>query len=342
MATCTPGTERIAAGEIIEAYERVNNVATARGKAVFDCPAAEMDHNSLKCADNLYKLYKTFTAGSRKADLADIASRVITIDFNQKSSIPPRIMVSASKRGRHAYTRFDVAEQVTNSLVATGKYIAGDSLSHDIAIRLDIDGDVCGVYTQLTSSRMRFRGDALRSVPGGIRPPLAHCLVRLSEPRNDDIFYDPFCGAGTIPFERSAYKSKQIFASDIDPDIISIARQNLSNAAIIFQSDATNTKMKPHSVSKVVTNMPWGKQVAVENINALYRGFLCELKRILTPNGKAVVLTDQTSTIEALCEEMELNCSRAAELSLHGSHPVIFMITVKASPNECLYGKRSE
>jgi len=330
MAACAPGTEHIVAGEIKEAYKRVNNASITRGKVVFDCPEAEMDHNGLKCADNLYKLYKTFAVGSHKADLADIGERVREINYKLQDTsyknVKPRILVSASRRGRHAYSRFDAAAQVTNSLVATGRYIAGDSLNHDIAIRLDIDGDSCGVYTQLTSPRMRFRGDAIRSVPGGIRPPLAHCLVRLSEPHGDDIFYDPFCGAGTIPFERSAYKSKKIFASDIDSEIIQIAKQNTGNAAIVFQADAANTKMKPHSVSKIVTNMPWGKQVAVKNISVLYRGFLFELKRILSPNGKAVVLTDQVSTIEALCEKMELNCSRAAELSLHGSHPVIFII----------------
>ena len=148
MATCTPGTEHIVVGEITEAYERVNNAAIARGKVVFDCQSAVMDHNGLKCADNLYKLYKTFTVGNHKTDLADIGSLVCAIDFNSQGNASPRILVSASRRGRHTYSRFDVAEQVTNSLIATGKYIAGDSLDHDIAIRLDIDEDNCSVYKQ--------------------------------------------------------------------------------------------------------------------------------------------------------------------------------------------------
>jgi 23S rRNA G2445 N2-methylase RlmL len=327
MATCAPGAELIVAGEIRAVYERVNNVAIARGKVIFDCPAVEMDLNGIKCADNLYKMYKSFHAGNHKAGLMDIGARVRGIDFNVKSSVPPRVVVSASRRGKHAYSRFDAAELVKGSLVATKRFIAGDHLNHDIAIRLDIDGDSCSVYRQLTSPQMRFRGDSFRSVPGGIRPSLAHCLVRLSEPQSDDIFYDPFCGAGTIPFERSAYKSKKIFASDIDHDILEIARRNIGSAAIVFQANAVRTKMKDRGVDKVVANMPWGKQIKVHDISALYRGFLCELKRMLSPRGKAVILTDQVSAIETLCAEMELTCSHAAELSLHGSHPVIFIIT---------------
>ena len=73
--------------------------------------------------------------------------------------------------------------------------------------------------------------------------------------------------------------------------------------------------------------MPWGKQIKVDNIYELYSEFLKELKRILNPEGKAIILTDQITVIEKLCGEHNLICSRITELSLHGLHPVIFKIT---------------
>ncbi|MCL2518718.1 MAG: RNA methyltransferase [Oscillospiraceae bacterium] len=312
MATCVPGMESVLADEIRNA----NNITISRGKVTFDCECPEM----LKCADNLYKLYRLFPIGPHKTDLENIGKFLRDLDF----SVSGRIIVSASRTGKHTYSRFDVAQQIETALVSTGKFTIGDNLNHDLAIRVDVSGATCAVYKQLTSAQMRFRSDDFQSAPGGIRPSVAHCLVRLSEPKNDDVFYDPFCGAGTIPFERAAYKSKKIYASDYDESVLETARLNLGSSAIVFSADATKTKMKNHSVNKIVTNMPWGKQIKLDD--GLYYNFILELKRILTPDGKAIILTDQVSAIEKLCGEQNLNCSRITELSLHGLHPVVFLI----------------
>ena len=332
MATCVPGMEFVAADEIKEVIKNINNLSVTRGKVIFDRYQLA-DFNNLKCIDNLYKLYRTFFVGSRKADLLEIGRYLKDIDFDMSGKAPSRIIVSAGRSGKHTYSRYDISNQVENILVSTGNFIIGDNLNHDLAVRVDIIDNSCVIYKQLTHSEMRFRGDNFNTAQGGIRPPLAHCLVRLSQPKNDDIFYDPFCGAGTIPFERLNYKSKKIFASDYNNDVLEIARRNLSKSVIVFCADAVKSNMKDNSVDKIVTNMPWGKQIAVENIDILYLDFLKEVKRILTVNGKAVILTDQTVITENLCNELELNCSRITELSLHGLHPVVFMISKHGEVN---------
>jgi len=219
-----------------------------------------------------------------------------------------------------------VEKYVEGGLISTGRYAKGDNKNHDMAVRIDIIEGSCAVYKQISPSQMRFRGN-FYSAPGGIRPPVAHCLVRLSQPKSSDVFYDPFCGAGTIAFERSYYKSKKIYASDYDNNAVETARMNLKQHAVVFSIDATKSKMKGHSVNIVITNMPWGRQVSVGNIYELYLGFVNELKRILTLDGKAIILTDRASIIEGICTETGLNCSRLAELSLHGLHPIVFALT---------------
>ena len=330
MATCVPGMEFVAADEIKEALKDINNIVATRGKVTFDCVSTDMDYSNLKCIDNIYKLFRIFTVGNHKADLSEIGKYVKDIDFQMDIEFPIRIIVSASRSGKHTYSRYDIAKQVEDSLTLNeGKYIIGDNLNHDLAVRVDVIENKCSIYKQLTHSQMRFRGNNFNSTQGSIRPPIAHCLVRISQPKNDDVFYDPFCGAGTIPFERSFYKSKKIFASDYNNAVLEIARTNLNQSVIVFSADAAKSKMKDNSVNKIVTNMPWGKQVKVENIEKLYLDFLKEVKRTLTVNGKAVILTDQVMIIENLCNALELNCSRITELSLHGLHPVVFMISKK-------------
>jgi len=329
MATCVPGIEFVATDEIKEVLKSANNISAERGKVTFDCLCllTDTDYNNLKCVDNLYKLFRIFSVGTHKTDLFEIGKYGKDIDFEMGEKSPISIVVSASRSGKHTYSRYDAAKQVEDSLISTGKFIMGDNINHDLAVRVDIIDGACAIYKQLTLSQMRFRGNAFHSVQGGIRPPLAHCLVRLSQPKNDDVFYDPFCGAGTIPFERSFYKSKKIFASDYNNDVVETAKTNLGQFVAVFSADATKSNMKDNSVSKIVTNMPWGKQIQVENIYKLYLDFLKEVKRILTADGKAVILTDQTAIIENLCNEVGLNHIRVAELSLHGLHPAVFMIS---------------
>jgi 23S rRNA G2445 N2-methylase RlmL len=326
MATCVPGFEFAVAEEIVNVLISVNNLEKKRGKVIFDCAEMPKDYNRLRCIDNLYKLHRIFNVGSHKADLAEIGTNVSDTEFGLDFGMPPRVIVSASRSGKHSYSRYDVSAQVESSLVSSGKYLLGESKEHDAAIRVDIDDDVCVVYRQLTASRLRFRGE-FNSVPGGIRPPLAHCLVRLSGPKSGDVFYDPFCGAGTIAFERAYYGSKKIFASDVNDDVVEIAKANLGQSAIVFAADAAKTKMKDNSVDAVVTNMPWGRQINVDDIGGLYRDFFIELKRILAPSGKAILLTDKDALIESISNETGFKCDRVTRLSLHGLNPSVFLIT---------------
>ncbi|MPN35046.1 hypothetical protein SDC9_182540 [bioreactor metagenome] len=132
------------------------------------------------------------------------------------------------------------------------------SKDHNLAIRVDVENGQCIVAQQRTSPQFRFRG-FLNSVKGSIRPSIAHCLIRISKPFNYEIFYDPFCGAGTIVLERGFYPSKKLFASDISAEVLKVSKSNLDNDIILFQSDATCTKLKRESIDTVVTNPPWGK-----------------------------------------------------------------------------------
>ena len=325
MAVCVPGMEPVAADEIGEAFIKANNVRTERGKVYFDFTGPGMDPGGLKCSDNVYRLYRRFCVCGHKSDLPAIAEAAAGIGFETDGGNRGRVIVSASVRGRHTYSRFEAAEWVAESLAASGRFIRGKKDGYDLAVRIDIADGICEISEKLTEPGMRFRGSFI-SAPGGIRPTVAHCLVRLGKPRRSDVFYDPFCGAGTVAFERSFYPCGKIFASDINADITEIARQNLGGAAVVFTRDALDTCMKSGSVSSVVTNMPWGAQVAVENIDGLYKGFLGELKRILDERGRAVILTEY-GRFASVCGEAGMNCERLAGLSLHGRRPSVYGVS---------------
>lgn len=148
-----------------------------------------------------------------------------------------------------------------------------------------------------------------------LRETLAAAMAMISRPREDVLLWDPFCGSGTIAVEAamimtnrapglkrsfageafsqidsSVWKferecaaediirdsSFEAFASDIDPDILEVARENAKRAGVldrikIFEQDATKIK-KLDRRGTVVCNPPYGERLmTVREVEELYR-----------------------------------------------------------------------
>ncbi|WP_420817638.1 TRM11 family SAM-dependent methyltransferase [Paenibacillus ginsengarvi] len=182
-----------------------------------------------------------------------------------------------------------------------------------------------------TDAQFRYRGNTRYFTQGSIRPTVAAGLVRISKPGPNDVFYDPFCGSGTIPEERALFPARKILASDYKREVIWTAEQNCEGIAIVFQSDARQTPSRSESIDCIVTNPPWNRQIAVEDLRHLYAAFLAEAKRILKPNGKLWVLTDCHEELTMAARENGLYRNAVCELSLHGLHLKVYEIR-KTSP----------
>jgi 16S rRNA G966 N2-methylase RsmD len=137
-----------------------------------------------------------------------------------------------------------------------------------------------------------------RTLPKGeLRPELAHLLCLLSEPKSTDVFLDPFAGHGSIPLARSKMiPAISIIAGDNNADLVNALKSKVkANKKLITttQLDAVHTPFEPQSITKIVTDPPWGIFEKDLNIQQLYTDMLTEFCRILKPNGIAVILTAQ-------------------------------------------------
>lgn len=346
MTTCAPGAEEILTDEIKEimgaksVYESVKFFPNARGRVFFRAPYdAGLSRggglgalSGIKCADNIYVIIRKFKTGPHKSDLAAIGAAVSSADFGRFFNFASgydgkiRAVISAVRAGRHNYSRFEIADEAEAALLSTGLFTRGTIEDHGAAFRIDVFESDCLLSLQLTKPESKFRGSDVKTVPGGLRPSFARCLIRLSEPKGADVFYDPFCGAGTIANERAAFNYKKIFAGDISDDVLEKARENLVPGVILLKRDAAATNMKSESVDAVVSNMPWGKQVPVQDMDGLYDDFFKEMKRILKNGARAVLLTDQERSARASCEKYGLIITKTVPFSLHGLHPSAFVI----------------
>lgn len=170
-------------------------------------------------------------------------------------------------------------------------------------IQFAIREDTCTIYLDTTGPGLYKRGYRPVSGAAPLRETLAAAMVNLSRYRGRDVLADPFCGSGTIPIEaalaarnrapglgrrftsetwpqipqslwdetRTAARAKEfhgdytILASDIDPALINLAKENANRAGVlddIHFSVADARTFQPEAPKGViVTNPPYGERV---------------------------------------------------------------------------------
>ncbi|MAG13708.1 MAG: hypothetical protein CMN78_03825 [Spirochaetales bacterium] len=148
---------------------------------------------------------------------------------------------------------------------------------------------------------------------GELRPELANLLCLLSGPAAQDVFLDPFCGHGAIVLERfRAFPAKKIYGFDLDSEKITLLRRkvkkNRSAAAGKISLDTIDgtilAAVPDNSVTKIVSDPPWGDyNLSRDSVKEIYRGFLTQMDRIMSPGGIAVLLVGRDSTFCHLVDE---------------------------------------
>lgn len=262
--------------------------------------------------------------------------------------------VNASRTGRHTYSRFELGAAAAEGVLDRHpRWRLGDPTTHDVELRLDLSGDAALFSRRLTPASFRFRGQERHFAPAALRPPVAHALVWLSDPAPGDRFVDPFCGSGTVLAERLPYPAQYLLGGDSAADVIRTTRANLRPPSLpalpdpsdlpgrdspsgpfptlcagLVRWDARLLPLRDGGVDKVVTNLPFGRQVLrPTEIASLYRSFVAELRRVLAPQGTAILLTDQVDALLEVASAMhpEPLCT----LSLKGLHPQIIRLRQK-------------
>ena len=153
-------------------------------------------------------------------------------------------------------------------------------------------------------------------------------LVRLAKIRPGHRVVDPFCGTGTIPLATHRRDpSTHILGLDHDPQALKLATLNWQSRAPFALATAENLPLADGSVDRVVTNLPFGKRVGSHRTNrSLYPAVLSEIDRILTSNGRAVLLTEDKRLLrQAIEHRPALKLVRHRLLKYNGATPTAYI-----------------
>jgi 23S rRNA G2445 N2-methylase RlmL len=139
-------------------------------------------------------------------------------------------------------------------------------------------------------------------------------MIALSKPGPTDRFCDPMCGTGTILAERMlAGPYQSLLGGDNDPAALAAAKANLAQAwsdasrsggpdrraaCVLYLWDARLLPIRAGMVDAIVCNLPFGEQIGSHADNpALYDRFFAQVVRVLSPGGRAVLLTSEKDLV---------------------------------------------
>ena len=152
--------------------------------------------------------------------------------------------------------------------------------------------------------------------PTSLSPRLARACINLTGIKKGTIT-DPFCGSGGILIEAGLINLKPV-GYDINQIMLNRSKINLDHYKIkdykLTKKDATEITKK---INYIITDLPYGRNTNVKDIDDLYLRFLKNLKKIL--GKKAIVIFPNNVNYKKLIKRSKLKIKKEFTYYLHKS-----------------------
>lgn len=239
----------------------------------------------------------------------------------------PLCSVTASFVGKRNYSADEIKTAVSEGIASRYAWTyTADDREADFNVRVFIEHEAASIGLRLGKSPLHERAYKQAQRAGSLKPSVAVAMLRLTEVSAGQTLLDPCCGAGTILIE-GAQMGAIAAGGDIDAEAAAAAYANADSAGVhinVRQWDARQLPIADGSIDRVVTNLPWGRQIAVDDVLAHFYADVCaEIERVVAPGGRVAILT---STPELL-RFNQLRETRAIEISLFGQTPTIVIFS---------------
>jgi tRNA (guanine6-N2)-methyltransferase len=328
----TPGLEQVSMREIAAIPGvRLKQVSYRRIAASCAGPLAPL--LSLRTVDDIFLDLGAWSGIARHrsalARLRDICRR---LDFHTAAGTcaglravtqPPTFSVTVSFVGRRNYCAVEIKQACAASIISNHNwcYTDDDTLA-DLNVRLFIEHETAFIGVRLGDRPLHRRTFKWAHLPGALKPPIAAAMLQLVQVLPGQKVLDPCCGTGTILVEAAKYQAI-LKGGDAHRAAVDVARLNTKTASVaacIDQWDARALPFPADYVDRIVTNLPWGRQVRVDtDLESFYEGVCAELHRVLVPGGRIALLTN----VPHLVKSDHWCCEHRLEISLSGQRPTI-------------------
>ncbi|SRR5579884_1026315 len=335
FALTTSGLETISAGEIaLLPGVSINTVAYRRISAT--CSGSLTVLLSLRTVDDVFlELATWMDIGRSRSSLVHLRHLAARLDLHVAAMccarlrpVPqlPAFSVTVSFVGKRNYSSEEMKTVLADEITKQHGWIyRQDDRSADLNVRLFIEHEVATVGVRLGKTALHDRWYQQAHLPGGLKPSVAAALVTLARIVPGTTVLDPCCGSGTILVEASL-QGATVYGGDRDFRALVAAQTNLAAAGVetcLHNWDAQAIPLADGSMERIICNLPWGRQVHVEEtLTTLYQRIIAEMRRVLTPTGRIVLLT----SVPHMVDPFDLHLVEQHEISLFGQRPTILVL----------------
>ena len=344
IAQTQPGFESIAWSEIASRVPGAREMAHRQvpdraGLTIFSAARPEA-LRSLRCAEDIFALAGYGHGLSSESDaLTKVRNLCREAPFVEEALLARvpfqpasragrrlRFRVIARQVGEHEYRRVDLKRAIELGIEERRDHTWRlDEEAADVEFWATQIGGELLIAVRLSDEHMRHRDYKIAHRPGSLRPSIAAAMAWLSEPRDDDIVLDPFCGTGTVLIERAQLgRYRNLIGSDRDSGAIRAARENIGPRYKPIELhedwDAGALPLADASVTKIVSNLPWGIKHGSHAANRrLYADWIAEMNRVLAPKGKMVLLTSEWRLMRELVDRRRLAVEKMTRVTILGA-----------------------
>lgn len=243
--------------------------------------------------------------------LENLKAKIMEIELPELKTAQS-FRASAERYGTHDFTSMEMVKHIGHTVIL--RYQTPVSLTeYEYNLRVDVIGNFVFMGYQMTEDSLAHRqgegnyNKIERSFHhrAATKHTLAYHLLTLAGLKEGDSLLDCTCGGGTIVLEAaSMFGNKiKILAGDMHEKAVEGTKENLRlnnfdfvevrelNARHLDETIQDYVE-KNGKIDKIVCNLPFGIQSAKQvNMRGLYDQFLSSAAKILSQNGKVVVLT---------------------------------------------------
>lgn len=290
------GFEEVVVKDLSERLINLKILRVFKGLIYYEYSGDIANINRVIYLNNSYIVYRIFKG--KNLSFINMISEVNkrNIEYNYKNTSSFRIRFSLSNTFSKVEKKF--TRTAENKIVnQTRMWI--DRLNPKTEFWYMIRTEGVGFYCQLIKKR-RVTEKNLNK--GELRPEFAYLLTRMVDISEVDTVLDPFAGYGSIPKQiDSNYRYKKLIASDINQELVIRLRKSTyskKDRVTISCMDALNMKeLDSNSVSKIVTDPPWGIYSSITDEDSFYKELFSELYRVCVPDAELVILTSRKNII---------------------------------------------
>lgn len=288
---------------------------------------------SLRCADDLFievdHWDDVMHTRDMLAEFTDLGTRLdlepAVMCIKQIRQLPDAITfsVTANFVGKRNYNQNEIKSFIAAGILYSNPEwsYSEDDAESALNVRVFIEHQTALIGVRLTANPLHRRSYKQTSLAGSLKATVAASMIQLTQASAGQTLLDPFCGSGTILIE-AAQQGLISIGGDISPAALHITQENTHNADAniqLAQWAGGRLPLKDHSIHAIVSNLPWGRQIQVDDsLHLLYQHAYAEMQRVIMPDGVLVLLT-------TLPELLPDSPAQSFEISLYGQNPQVMI-----------------